>query len=59
VARDDRIRVIRTIVIEGPRYWVETTLDNSCLDPEKGKVEMGPKGGYLMETRREKEDANG
>lgn len=32
--REDRIRVVRTLVYEGPRSWVERTLDAGYI---KGK----------------------
>lgn len=48
------IRVIRTIVIEGPESWVSTTLDNSIKVGHK--YFWGPPGqsgpGYVMELER-------
>lgn len=49
---EERIRVTRTIVIEGPKPWVNQTLESSHLQPAKGKVPMGPRGGYLEELER-------
>jgi len=48
----ERIRVTRTIVVEGPKAWVEQTLANSALQLEKGKVLIGPQGGFLQELDR-------
>lgn len=30
-----RVRVTRTLIMEGPRWWVEGTLDRSWVDPDR------------------------
>jgi hypothetical protein len=53
---EKRIRAVRTIVIEGPEWWVKTTLANSHLNVEKGSIYIGPRGGFLRETKTEIEE---